>query len=116
VNDLVGRLRSSTLRTAYESIFSEAADEITRLRAECERLRSVIDRQEKDALMQAGKWLLHDQQMRAECDALRNALIEAKDDVESWAAYASEYFQKRHRLQSDLDRIQAAIDAARSTK
>jgi hypothetical protein len=51
-----------------------------------------------------------------ERDALVQALIDAKEDVESWSSYADDYFKKKHNLQRDLDRIQAAIDAARSQK
>jgi hypothetical protein len=45
---------------------------------------------------------------------LRAALIEARNSVESWAAYASPYFQEKHDLDGDLARLDAVI-AARAT-
>lgn len=43
----------------------------------------------------------------AHIDRLRRALLEARDCVESWGAYAGDYFQEKHDLAGDL----AAIDA-----
>jgi hypothetical protein len=42
------------------------------------------------------------------------ALKQAKDAVSDWGSYASEYFQKKHDLQGDLDAIQAQITAIRA--
>jgi hypothetical protein len=44
---------------------------------------------------------------------LVEALEEAADDIESWGAYATEYFQKRHNLQRAVNKARAAIAAAK---
>ena len=44
---------------------------------------------------------------------LVEALEEAADDIESWGAYATEYFQKRHNLQGAVNKARAAIAAAK---
>jgi hypothetical protein len=41
---------------------------------------------------------------------LEAALREAREDLESWGAYASNYFQEKHDLQSDLARIDAVLN------
>lgn len=47
----------------------------------------------------------------AECARLREALRDARDMVADWAAYASEYYQKKWRLDEDLAKIDAALEA-----
>jgi hypothetical protein len=42
---------------------------------------------------------------------LADALRDAIECVESWAAYASPYFQEKHNLRGDLDRLHAALAA-----
>jgi len=44
-----------------------------------------------------------------EIERLRAALREARDDVDSWGAYASPYFQEKWDLEGDLARIDAAL-------
>jgi hypothetical protein len=44
---------------------------------------------------------------------LLEALEEAADDIESWGAYATEYFQKRHDLLGAVNKARAAIAAAK---
>jgi hypothetical protein len=46
---------------------------------------------------------------------LLEALEEAADDIESWGAYATEYFQKRHNLQGAVNKARAAIAAAKDS-
>ena len=41
------------------------------------------------------------------------ALVEARDDVQSWGAYASEYFQKKHDLAGHFHKYEKAITALR---
>lgn len=48
-------------------------------------------------------------ELRAENAKLRVALGRAADDIESWGAYASEYFQKRWNLQRDIEAARAAL-------
>lgn len=47
----------------------------------------------------------------AENEALRKSLSEAADEIESWGAYASEYFQQKHGLAGSVSRIRAAAQA-----
>ena len=54
--------------------------------------------------------------LRAKCDdlekerdALRAALRLAVDAVEHWASYASPYFQEKHDLAEDLQKLRAAL-------
>lgn len=44
--------------------------------------------------------------LRAEIERLRAALRRAREDLEAWSGYASEYFREKHDLNGDL----AAID------
>jgi hypothetical protein len=41
---------------------------------------------------------------------LESALRRARDDMDGWAAYASEYFHEKHDLAGDLAAIDAALD------
>ncbi len=56
--------------------------------------------------------------LMAALDTAALALRDAAISVIDWGTYASDYFQKKHGLASDIARIQAAhlaaIDAARS--
>jgi len=47
--------------------------------------------------------------LRAENDKLRAALRLAVDAVEHWASYASPYFQEKHDLAEDLQKLRAAL-------
>jgi hypothetical protein len=49
------------------------------------------------------------QRSTAEVERLREALKEAREDVASWGAYASDYFQEKWNLAGDLARIDAAL-------
>jgi hypothetical protein len=51
--------------------------------------------------------------LEAVIQQLLEALEEAADDIESWGAYATEYFQKRHNLQGAVNKARAAIKAAK---
>lgn len=47
--------------------------------------------------------------IEAQRDRLAAALQDAIECVESWGAYASEYFQNKHDLAGDLARLRAAL-------
>lgn len=49
--------------------------------------------------------------LERERDALREALIEAREDIVHWAGYASDYFKDKHDYVGDLARIDAALEA-----
>lgn len=90
-------------------VVKAAAAELRRLHARDKEWESVtgfmqntIDRMEKDLLR------LHSVNAQ-----LLEALEEAADDIESWGAYATEYFQKRHNLQGAINKARAAIAAAK---
>lgn len=44
------------------------------------------------------------------CYAYRSALREARDCIESWGAYAGDYFQEKHDLAGDLATIDRLLD------
>ncbi len=45
-----------------------------------------------------------------EIEQLRVLLAEAAEDVESWGAYASPYFQKKHRLAECVQKFRQASE------
>jgi hypothetical protein len=50
-------------------------------------------------------------------DALAQCIAgyqECQEDMADWASYASEYFQKKHRLADDITRHAAKLEAARA--
>ena len=47
--------------------------------------------------------------LTAKAAGLREALTDARELVELWGAYAPEYFQDKHDLKGDLERIDAAL-------
>lgn len=73
--------------------------------AELERLRVEVDLQR----MRADSWADTADERAIENAELRAALIEAREDLNSWGAYASGYFQKKWDLAGDLARIDATI-------
>jgi len=55
-------------------------------------------------------------QLERQRDELLAALKDAREMVDDWGAYATAYMQEKHDLAGDLDRLDAAIDAARGAK
>lgn len=53
---------------------------------------------------------------RARIVELESALYEAADDIESWGAYAAEYFQTKWNLAGDVARARAAAVGHKRTK
>lgn len=51
----------------------------------------------------------HARSLERRLSAAVEALEEAREDVASWGAYASDYFQQKWNLQGDLDRIDATL-------
>lgn len=48
--------------------------------------------------------------LEAEVQRLRELLAEAADDIESWGAYATDYFQKKHDLQGCVAKYRNALE------
>lgn len=69
-----------------------------------------------DALKQAGFVIMSKEDVEAIRDKALEALEEAKEDINHWGSYASEYFQEKHDLQGDLERIDRHIETIRSLK
>jgi len=62
--------------------------------------------------MTCGAQQLYDNTVRSqskEIERLRAALRLAVDAVEHWASYASPYFQEKHDLAGDLQKLRAAL-------
>jgi hypothetical protein len=51
------------------------------------------------------------ERLRVKVEDLREALVEAREDVAEWGAYASPYFQEKWDLAGDLARIDAALSS-----
>lgn len=47
-------------------------------------------------------------QLKAENEALRNLLLEAAEEIDTWGAYASDYFQGKYDLRGCVDKFHAA--------
>lgn len=73
--------------------------------AEIERLRAEVDEWKRrgEAYFQTAE------QQGKRAEQLAEALREARDMVEDWAGYASEYFQNKHDLAGDLAKLDTAL-------
>ena len=94
---------------AQNAEFAAAASPVTilALLAEIDQLGA-----ERELFLLAGKSLKDDVvRLKAENEALRSALLEASEDVATWGAYASEYFQEKHDLAGCVAKIHAAATA-----
>ncbi|PRW85447.1 hypothetical protein C7A11_23290 [Pseudomonas simiae] len=47
-------------------------------------------------------------QLKAENEALRKSLLEAAEEIDTWGAYASDYFQEKHDLAGCVAKFHAA--------
>lgn len=74
--------------------------------ADCEaQMTDLTERLRQIPNFNAGK-VAHE--AAGEIDRLRALLGEAADEIESWGAYASDYFQQKHDLAGAVDRFRAA--------
>lgn len=48
------------------------------------------------------------EKLKAENDALRKLLLEASEEIYTWGAYASTYFQEKHDLEGCVAKFHAA--------
>ena len=104
--DIAARLRFADirqLRTAADmqglsQEFEAVMAEITRLRAQLADITI-----ERDILRQDNS------NHTAERERLRAALRDAAECVESWGAYADDYFAAKHDLAGDVARLRAAL-------
>ena len=72
---------------------------------------------EADELVFANSHVEVMDELRAEREANRELLrefAEAVDDIESWGAYASDYFQKKHDLDGTVERYRALIEKVKA--
>jgi len=51
--------------------------------------------------------------LREQVRVLREALADSIDSIEGWGAYASEYFQGKHKLRDELAQRRAALEATK---
>lgn len=47
--------------------------------------------------------------LRARVEELTAGLIDARESIEAWGAYVSDYFKEKHDFADDLARIDAAL-------
>ncbi len=93
----------ATANYRYAMTCAEAADLITALRAEVEDLGNRLHHVHR-------LWANNEHALRAENERLRTALRDARECVQAWSGYASEYFREKHDLAGDLARIDAALE------
>ena len=74
-------------------------------RAEIERLNAKAD----TWITTAGQNAEAADRLAAEIERLRTALVEAKEAVQSWGAYADKYFQEKWDLAGDIKAIDGAL-------
>jgi hypothetical protein len=79
--------------------------------AELRRLQS-METESKERILRLEGALTKEVAINAQ---LLEALGEAADDIESWGAYATEYFQTKHDLLGAVNKARAAIAAAKDS-
>ena len=107
----ISKLRAEVagLRTgyeAYEQVNAELKAENERLERNRDMWKGQVERQTEELR------LAHeaDKLLKSECEGLRESLTHAADEVESWGAYASDYFQQKHDLAGTVLKVrQAAV-------
>ena len=103
------RAEVAGLRTgyeAYERVNAELKAENERLERNRDMWKGQVERQTEELR------LAHeaDKLLKSECEGLRESLTHAADEVESWGAYASDYFQQKHDLAGTVLKVrQAAV-------
>ena len=103
------RAEVAGLRTgyeAYEQVNAELKAENERLERNRDMWKGQVERQTEELR------LAHeaDKLLKSECEGLRESLTHAADEVESWGAYASDYFQQKHDLAGTVLKVrQAAV-------
>lgn len=83
------------------ALLGKARGEIVKLKEDIRDLLNIKDERDK---------------YKREASKAQALLMEAAEDVASWGAYASEYFQQKHDLAGCIEKYRshgAAIDAAR---
>ena len=103
---------------------SEAIEKYRDMEELRRRLSSTSDADEalaiRDTLRANAKWLMTPSSyIVAYADRvskLESALRRARDDMEGWAAYASDYFREKWGLDEDLAAIDAALADAEKAK
>ncbi|KAF4559217.1 MULTISPECIES: ead/Ea22-like family protein [Pseudomonas] len=88
--------------------------EIERLEVDNGSMRGSTKRMGEDASKaqkKARKAQREIDRLKAENEAMRSALLEASEEVATWGAYASEYFQEKHDLAGCVAKIHAAAMA-----
>jgi uncharacterized small protein (DUF1192 family) len=87
---------------------ANVAHAVATLQAEIEALRAEVERLQSDTSFATAISSLRREKERA--DKLAEALREARDAIEDWAGYASDYFREKHDLAGDLAKIDAALE------
>lgn len=77
--------------------------------AEVERLRTALDVSEEQRAEHQAACAAEVERLTRERDGLAKALADAIECVESWSAYASDYYREKHDLAGDLARLRAAL-------
>ena len=74
-------------------------------------LQQAFDAGQTDAQRTAAVWENEAERRSRRYEQCHAALLDARDCMADWAAYASHYFQEKHDLAGDLERVDAALRA-----
>lgn len=117
--DLVERLRRlnpwadlNAGADAWPEIIREAADALGAQAAEIEDLCGTANRNLESMLREHARAEAAEREaaaLKEEVGRLNRVLVEARENMAAWGSYASAYFQEKHDLTGDLDRITAAL-------
>lgn len=91
----------------YAADYARACVEanLAALQAENERLREEVETWKTYARGKHDLW----QESVRRAERLAEALREARDAIEDWAGYASDYFREKHDLAGDLAKVDALL-------
>jgi hypothetical protein len=89
---------------------AQAAAELRRLHAENERLHQINQSHEMKLSVRGYELQIED--LKAVNQELLETLKDTTDAIELWGTYASDYFQKKWDLHSDINAARAAIAKA----
>jgi chromosome segregation ATPase len=99
---------------ALQQVIDQQAEHLHAARAETEAVRRELGNEIAVLEVRATTAAFDLQQLRSLAAELVEGLREARDDVEAWAGYATDYFKEKHDLAGDLARIDALLSRARA--
>lgn len=98
-------------RDTLQTLLADAKDDRDgwKRKLQCQHEQATLVLDQRDAAQKRAE------QAGADAAVLHAALVEARDSIESWAGYASEYFREKHDLAGELARLDAVIAAGQAS-